>query len=199
MAALTLVRVVLPEWIARYFRAGSAVLSASLAQIATRSGPRRRRNRTLALYGSRREGLRCRRYNRWRRFNRLYGSTGFCLRLGRNSCRGCAFSARIRRGLGFGRPLDSLELALLPIAQSAPHVLRIDIEHVADVVEREDPMLIFERNPLVGLTVQALALIGGRIHALHEAFNRVLEHAENQALLALKQMLAAHRLKILNG
>ncbi len=96
-------------------------------------------------------------------------------------------------------PRDRVEALVLPPAQASTHVLGIDVEHVADVVERKDPALVFMRDPFVGIAEQPLALAGGRVDAFHEAFDRVLEHAQDEPLFPLEQMLLAHRLEVLNG
>jgi len=40
-----------------------------------------------------------------------------------------------------------------------------------------------------GIAEQPLALAGGRVDALHEAFDRIFEHAQDEPLFALEQML----------
>src|SRR5271156_4332573 len=59
------------------------------------------------------------------------------------------------------RALDSLQLTDLPVAQSAPQVLGIDIQHLADVVEGKHPLLVFEIDPLFRVAEQALTLVSG--------------------------------------
>ena len=54
-------------------------------------------------------------------------------------------------------PLDRLEFALFPLLDSAPHVLWIDVQHVADVVEREDPVLVFQPDPFIRVAIEPLA------------------------------------------
>src|SRR4029077_7439300 len=95
----------------------------------------------------------------------------------------------------FGLMLEHYPLALFPILQPPPQILGIDIEHLADVVERKYPVFVLERDPFVSVAEQTLALAARRINALHKTLDCVFEHAQNQPLFTFEQMLPTHRLE----
>src|SRR5581483_7103070 len=103
----------------------------------------------------------------------------------------------LRRMGGTARLLDFFELRFLPSAQPRPQVFGIDIEELADILERERPLRVVLINPLLGFPKQALSAASLRIDVLHEGIDRVFQHGEHKKLLAFHQMLAAHRLVIL--
>src|SRR5262245_6253581 len=60
------------------------------------------------------------------------------------------------RELDDPRPLARL-VPLTPLPETAADVLRVDLEGVADVLEREQPASIFRRDPFLGLEEHLVA------------------------------------------
>src|SRR5205814_4888727 len=86
---------------------------------------------------------------------------------------------------------STLEILLLPLPEPAADVLRVDLQGVADILEREEPGPILGRDPLARLVEDLLATRLPRVRVLLVAVDRVLEHGEHQEPLALETALAA--------
>src|SRR5262245_32640733 len=82
---------------------------------------------------------------------------------------------------------------LAPVPQTAPHVLGVDLERVADVLEREEPAAVARDDPLLGLLEHLLPARIARVRVLLIAVDGVLEHREHEQALALESAGAAER------
>src|SRR5262245_29012424 len=82
--------------------------------------------------------------------------------------------------------------ALLPRMETAPQVVGVDVEHVADVLEREEPAAVGIFDPLLGLAKELAAARVLRPSLLAVDVDRVLENGNHQAPLAVVLAAPAH-------
>src|SRR5207249_6238116 len=96
------------------------------------------------------------------------------------------------------RPAPLLVL-LAPFPEPTAHVLRVDLERVADVLEGEEPDAIRGRDPLARLIVHLAAARVPRVRVLLVAVDRVLEDRQHEEALALEPSLPAEGREELGG
>src|SRR5690242_10989775 len=70
---------------------------------------------------------------------------------------------------------------LLPRMQAAPEIVRVDVEHVADVLEREEPGPIGILDPLLGLPKELPRARVLRSRLLAVDVDRILEDSDHQS------------------
>src|SRR5262245_60844649 len=84
---------------------------------------------------------------------------------------------------------------VLPRPQPAPQVVGLEAEHIADVLEREQPSAVGMRDPLLGLLEELLAARVARAGLLSIDVDRVLEHGDHQTPLAVVLGPAAYTIE----
>src|SRR5262249_28460580 len=86
---------------------------------------------------------------------------------------------------------------LLDGTQPAPEIFGLDGQYVADVLEGEDPRAVVALDPLLRVTKQLLAASVARPCQLAIDIDRVLEHRNHEAALALVLGPTSHAVEIL--
>src|SRR4030095_7881021 len=85
-----------------------------------------------------------------------------------------------------------------PLAEPSPHVVGVDFEGIADVLEREEPGAVGRIHPLPGLLEDLRPARVAGMGILLVAVDRVLEDGEHQQPLALETAGTAKRRKVLS-
>src|SRR6185369_16496188 len=111
---------------------------------------------------------------------------------------GCTGSvaARLAEFLALIRPeghhVPTTRRALLQRMEPAPQIVGVDVEHVADVLKREEPAAVGIFDPLLGLAKELAAARILRPGLLAIDVDRVLEDGDHQAPLAIVLAAPAH-------
>src|SRR6516162_2995868 len=93
--------------------------------------------------------------------------------------------------LGLGTLLDG--------AQAPAQVLGLDAEHIADILEGEDPAIVVALDPLLRIVEELLATRIARSRELAEHVDGIFEHCDHQAALAIVLGPASDPIEVLRG
>src|SRR5262249_36406781 len=96
------------------------------------------------------------------------------------------------------RPLNA-ETSLTPLAETAPHVVGVDLQGLADVLEREEPRAVDREHPLARLLEHLPSPWVPGVGVLLVAVDGILEHGEHQETLALEAAGPPEGREVLRG
>jgi hypothetical protein len=81
-------------------------------------------------------------------------------------------------------------LLVTPIEEAASKVVAIEVQQLANVVERERPEIVVEADPCLSIHVKLTSLGVTRVNVFLKTLNRVLNDRNEEPVLAAREALA---------